>query len=296
MVTKMSGKKKMVYNCDICDYNTYDKKDFEKHKLTKKHILRINGDKMVKNGDKLSEKSEFFGCECGKEYKYKQGLSRHKKSCVYIIKENKEEIKDMVYKLIIENNDMKTVLLKENQELKREIEEKNKQITELIPKVGSNNNNRNKFNINIFLNEKCKDALSMDQFIDKIEVSIKDLITTRDKGQPEGISNIIIENMKKLSLYERPVHCTDKKRETLYIKTDEWEKDEDKELINDALKKIESKQLKNVKKWMEKHPNYMNNQKEQEEFLKLINETTKSDERNREKVIKNICNTTYLDK
>jgi hypothetical protein len=276
--------------CNCCDYKTIRKSQFDRHLLTLKHKNKENTTKIQHN---TTEKRS-YNCECGKKYLHRASLYNHKKKCNNGNEINKE-LKDskisseLILKLINENNEFKNTILKENQELRN-------QITELIPKVGSNNNNRNKFNINIFLNEKCKDALSMDQFIDKIEVSIKDLITTRDKGQPEGISNIIIENMKKLSLYERPVHCTDKKRETLYIKTDEWEKDHDKELINDALKKIESKQLKNVKKWMEKHPNYMNNQKEQEEFLKLINETSKSDERNREKVIKNICNTTYLDK
>ena len=152
------------------------------------------------------------------------------------------------------------------------------------------------FNINLFLNEKCKDALSMDEFIDKIEISMKNLLTTREKGQAEGISNIIVENMNKLSLYERPLHCTDKKRETLYIKNNEWEKDENREHINKALKKKEKKQLKNIKIWLDEHPNYMKNSYEQGEFARLLRECSNSIDDNREKIIKKICNEVYLDK
>ena len=174
----------------------------------------------------------------------------------------------------------------------------------MIPNMGNNNNNnnnntinnKNKFNINVFLNEKYKDALSMDEFIEKIEISMKNLLTTKEKGQINGISNIIIENMNKLSLYERPLHCTDKKRETLYVKNNEWEKDDNKEHINKALKKVESKQLKNLNVWLETHPNYMNNHIEQEEFAKLMSECGKSVEEGREKIIKNICDNVYIEK
>ena len=196
-----------------------------------------------------------------------------------------------------DNSEKMNFLMNENKELRNQLKEQNQQITELIPKVGNNNNNlKQNFNINLFLNEKCKDALSMDEFIDKIEISMKNLLTTREKGQAEGISNIIVENMNKLSLYERPLHCTDKKRETLYIKNNEWEKDENREHINKALKKIEKKQLKNIKIWLDEHPNYMKNSYEQGEFARLLRECSNSIDDNREKIIKKICNEVYLDK
>jgi len=189
-------------------------------------------------------------------------------------------------------------LMNENKELRNQLKEQNQQITELIPKVGNNNNNtlKQKFNINVFLNEKCKDALSMDEFIEKIEISMKDLLTTREKGQVQGISNIIIENINKLSLYERPLHCTDKKRETLYIKNQEWEKDDNREYIGKALKKVESKQIKNIKIWLDEHPDYMNIPNQQEEFAKLISECGKSVDEYGEKIVKNLCNNVYVDK
>ena len=160
----------------------------------------------------------------------------------------------------------------------------------MIPKIGNNNNTiKQKYNINVFLNEKCKDALTIDKFVEGIEISLKNLLTTKDKGQVHGITDIILENMNKLSLYKRPLHCTDEKREILYIKKDEWVKDSNKDYINKALKQLECKQIQNIKLWLDEHPNYMNNQNEQDEFIKLINETSKSVDIHKEKIIKNLC-------
>jgi hypothetical protein len=254
--------------------------------MTLKHKNRENSDQE----NNLSQ-SKLFICNCGKKYKYKQGLSLHKKKCegekkedTLLIPDNKDTMKDLVLKLINQNSELQ------------------KTIHDLIPKVGNNNNsnntinNKNKFNINVFLNEKCKDALSMDEFINKIEVSMKNLLTTKEKGQTQGITNIIMENMNKLSLYERPLHCTDKKRETLYVKNNEWEKDENKEYIYKALKSVESKQLKNLNLWLKEHPNYMNNPNEQEEFAKLMSECGKSVEDGKEKIIKKLCENVYIEK
>jgi hypothetical protein len=281
MVSKKSQKVLENFYCEKCDYTTVRRSDYNKHLQSKKHNDN--------NGNMNDNKKLSYNCDCGKKYNFISGLSRHKKVCngnkkdSIIISDNKDEMKDLVFKLI-----------KQNTELQQ-------QISELIPKVGNNHNtinshNKQKFNINVFLNEKCKDALSMDEFINKIEISMKNLLTTKEKGQTHGISNIIIENMNKLSLYERPMHCTDKKRETLYVKNNIWEKDENKEHINKALKSIESKQLKNLNVWLETHPNYMNIPSEQEEFAKLMSECGKSVEDGREKIIKKLCDNVYLEK
>ena len=236
---------------------------------------------------------------CDRLFKSRSGLWKHNKVC-NIVDEGIKDLKSVIIEVVKDNTKKINLLINENEELKNQIKEQNKQIREMIPKIGNNNNSNNnikqKFNINVFLNEKCKDAISINEFVEKIEISLKDLMLTREKGQSEGISNIIIENINKLSLYERPLHCTDKKREILYIKNKEWEKDENKQQINKAVKRIESKQLKNIQKWIEKHPNYLTKPEEQEEFLTLISETSKSDEKNREKIIKNVCNSIYLDK
>lgn len=146
------------------------------------------------------------------------------------------------------------------------------------------------------MNEKCKDALTIDEFVEKIEISMKNLLTTKDKGLGEGLSNIIIENMNKLSLYERPIHCTDKKRETIYIKNDEWEKDEGKEKVNNFLKKVEHKQVKNIDQWTDEHPNYMKSDKLQDEYINLVRGCTSSMDTCKDKVIRKVCDNVYLTK
>jgi hypothetical protein len=288
MVNILVQESSKKFCCKKCNYYTSRKSQYDRHLLTLKH-------EKITNDNNLEQKvpNEFI-CECGKKYNYLSGLSRHRKTCKgekkeTAIIENEENVdyKSMFFEIIKKNNEFQDLLMKQSQ-----------QISELIPKVGNtiNSNNKQKFNINVFLNEKCKDAISMDEFIDKIEVSMKNLLTTKEKGQVYGISNIIMENMNKLSLYERPLHCTDKKRETLYVKNNEWEKDDNKEHINKALKKVESKQLKNLNVWLETHPNYMNNPIEQEEFAKLMSECGKSIEDGREKIIKKLCDNVYIEK
>ena len=302
------------YFCEKCNYLTFKKNHFERHLLTSKHKKGQNGNENTdEKGKKYKKGHDDFSCKCGKQFKTNSGLWKHQKQCNYIKKENiveqnileenifqqnivenrenKDELKSLIIDIMTDSNQKMNILMKENQELR-------KQVTELIPRIGNNNNsnNKNNFNINVFLNEKCKDALSMDEFIDKIEISMKNLLTTKEKGNAHGISNIIMENMNKLSLYERPLHCTDKKKETLYIKNNEWEKDENKEYISKALKKLEKKQLKNIQKWIDNHPNYMNDDKEQEEFAEILRECGKSIDDNRNKIVKNLCNEVFVNK
>ncbi len=287
-----------IYICEKCNYKSCRKSQYNRHLQTDKHKKIINDNNLVQ------KVPNDFTCHCGKKYNYLSGLSRHRKTCkgekkenIIISKQdNKDEMRELVFKLINENQEMRNLVIKQQDQIK----EQSQQISEMIPKIGNNNttnsNNKQKFNINVFLNEKCKDALSMEEFINKIEISMKNLLTTKEKGQVHGISNIIIENMNKLSLYERPMHCTDKKRETLYVKNDTWEKDDNKQHINKALKDVERKQMQNINVWLEEHPNYMNNSKEQEEFANLISECGKSVDDGREKIIKNVCDNVYLDK
>ena len=203
-------------------------------------------------------------------------------------------------------------LFKENKKLQDVVVTQQNQITELIPKVGSlingNNNTintKNKLNINIFLNEQCKDALTMNEFIDKIKVTMDDLMITKNKGLTEGVSNIFIENMNKLSLHERPMHCTDVKRETVYIKCGDntendgvsnWEKDNKNIRLKDALKKVSHVQQKGLEKWIDEHPNWENNSDEQEEYMLLVKNCTDdlNENKREDKVIKKVCNQVYL--
>nr|UZT28789.1 MIGE-like protein [Nucleocytoviricota sp.]UZT29065.1 MIGE-like protein [Nucleocytoviricota sp.] len=289
-----------IFECKICDYKSNRKYDLKRHINSIKH----KKNSMINNDYQKSENVQKCVCECGKQYKYKQGLSKHKKTCNFkqddkeicqnnenLIVNNQSNLENLVVQLITENNEIKNTLLKENQELRQ-------QISELIPKVGNNNtinnNNNNHFNINLFLNEKCKDAISIQEFVKNIEVSLKNLLTTKNKGITFGINEIITENMNKLSLYERPIHCTDKKRETLYIKNDKWEKDIDKVATTSMLKGIQLQQIKNLCKFKEAHPNYEQDDELKHEYILLLNKCTKSLDEHEKKLFKSICDNTYI--
>ena len=232
-----------------------------------------------------------WSCICGKEYKYDSGYYRHKKTCTY--EENTQENKENA--IICQDSEepnykeMFLTMMKENNELR-------KQVTELIPKIGSNNNNINqKVSIQVFLNEKCKNAINMNDFIKSIEISLDQLDFTKKKGLSAGLSNAIMENMNKLSLYERPMHCTDIKRETLYIKDqDKWEKDISKEKIKNAIKKASNKNYNALQNWKKENPDFLENDLKQDFFTHVISAIGKPMEIVDEKIIKNLCKETYI--
>tara|TARA_Y100000389_G_C17439386_1_gene507626 strand:- start:438 stop:1397 length:960 start_codon:yes stop_codon:yes gene_type:complete len=304
------------YYCEKCDFKCIKKSNYEAHLLTRKHNYGNNDNKkMPKNA------AAIYICNlCNKEYKFASGLSRHKKKCFEnselcepIIKENiinnniinnnivNSLSKDMIVDLIKENSEIKELICKQSEK----IEEQNKQITQLLPKINNTTNINNhitnnanvkqKFNINIFLNEHCKDALNMNEFINQIEVSLDQLDITKSKGLAEGLSNVLIESISKLSLYERPLHCTDIKRETLYIKNNNsWEKDSNKTKIKKAIKDASNKQYKTLQQWTQENPDLDKNDKKQEYFAKTISAIGKDSNKIEDKVIKKICSNTYL--
>ena len=278
--------------CEKCNYNANRKSDLLKHYKSKKH-----------NDTKLDTNKVSYDCECGRKYKYHSGYYRHKKTCNFekenisseIIENEGIDYKDLIITLIKENNDIKEIMKKQQDQLMKQQD----QISELIPKIGNNNNNtinntNNKFNINVFLNEKCKDAMSMKQFMENLDITLKNLLTTKHKGIGDGINEIIVENISKLSIYERPIHCTDKKRETLYIKYDKWEKDIDKKETTKMLKGIQLQQIKNLNLWKEAHPNYINDEELKHEYMILVNKCTKSINNSEKKLFKNLCDSTYV--
>ena len=303
-----SQKKITKFYCEICDYSTSHKNDFNKHLLTIKHINAKWITKNPKNSQQDNDNknycnNEFFECTCGKKYKYKQGLYKHKKTCILLIDisnsnesnnasisndivENKSIISnDMIIKLINENNEIKNTLIQENKELRN-------QINTLIPKIGTNI--KQKFNINVFLNEKCKDALNMNEFVKSIQISLEQLDYTKNNGLESGISNVLIENINKLSIFERPLHCTDAKRETLYIKdNNSWEKDTSKDKIKTIIKNLSTENYKTLNNWIEKNPDYQEDADKQEYFVKTLSMLGKNNSTD-DKIIKNLCNEFYI--
>jgi hypothetical protein len=283
-----------LFFCDKCQYGCNAKSDYNKHLLTKKHNAQ-------KCSDNCSSKNTLFICDCKRSYKHIQSFNRHKKTCNFekenisceIIENEDVDYKDLVITLIKENNDIKEIMKKQQDQLMKQQD----QISELMPKIGNtinNNNTNNKFNINVFLNEHCKDAMSINDFVKSIQVSLKNLLTTKSKGLGNGINEIINENMNKLSLEKRPVHCTDKKRETLYVKHDKWEKDINKKETTKMLKGLQLQQIKNLDLWKEANPNYMEDEDLKHEYMILVNKCTKPLSESEKKLFKNLCDNTYI--
>jgi hypothetical protein len=291
------------FYCIVCDYNCIKKSNFDKHLITEKHKKRLLDDQIMTNDDQKVAKvaQHLFTCECGKKYKYKQGLSVHKKKCKFILDDHSDNSNnqltlsnDVVLKLLNDNQELKNIIVQQQNQLLKQQE----QFSELIPKVGNTNNtinNNQKFNINVFLNEQCKDAINLSDFIKSIHVTLEQLDFTKQNGLADGISKTIIDNMSKLSIYQRPMHCTDVKRETLYIKeNNEWSKDVAKEKVKSVIKKTSSKNYNALMDWKTLNPDFMKSEDKTDYFTKTISTIGKSTDSIDEKVIKKLCKETYV--
>mgnify|MGYP006079335085 FL=1 len=300
MDNKKIPKNPVIFCCEKCNYNTSSKKDFNKHLSTLKHKNRINDNKIIKNNNS-------FICEtCNKEYCYLSGLLRHKKKCNFISNKKNIEIEntfddnntlDSSNTKLELTNDLIMKILNDNQEMRNIIVKQQEQISELIPKVGNNNNNtqNNKFNIQVFLNEQCKDAINMSDFIKSLHITIDQLDFTKQNGLAQGLSKSIIDNMSKLSIYQRPMHCTDTKRETLYIKDDNnWSKDGAKDKLKNVINKASSKNYNALMDWKTLNPDYMNNEDKTDYFTKTISTIGKPTSSIDDKVIKLLCKEIYV--
>jgi hypothetical protein len=313
MTDKMGEKTPVIFICKKCDFITSNKKDYARHLLTRKHT---NTDKKLTFTDKQNPKKPLmpFACECGNIYKHRQSLFNHKKKC-----NNKPDDTEI---LEISSNEISTVdppntvileLLKQNQEFKELIIEQNKQIVELAGKVGNTinnttnnttNNNTNNFNMQFFLNEQCKDALNIMDFINQLQLKLTDLDMVGRLGYSEGISKIFIRGLKELDIFKRPVHCSDLKRETLYVKDkDAWEKDnEEKKKMKTAIKYIAAKNFKQINDWKEENPESedIDTKKHMEYHTIIINavggSTDEEDEKNYNKIIRNVAKEVVIDK
>tara|TARA_B110000444_G_scaffold115072_1_gene108431 strand:- start:564 stop:1526 length:963 start_codon:yes stop_codon:yes gene_type:complete len=299
------------YSCIICMLNTCNKKDYERHLSTVKHKKACK--EAVSDKIRTVEDIKFpkipdvkFSCGCGKSYKYKRGLWSHQKTCNYQYPECVEiqkspETPGEVVALLMEQN---KILIEQNKQQveqnKQQVEEHNKHtelltntIKDMIPKMGSNNttnNTNNQFNINMFLNEECKDAINMSDFIKSIQVSLDQLQYTTNNGLDKGITKVIMDNMNKLSKYERPLHCSDLKRETIYIKdNNKWEKDINKERLKRAINKTSNKNYTALTEWTKENPTFMKRDDQQNFYARSMSVVGKPIDGVENKIIKNIC-------
>ena len=253
------------YECKICDYYTSRRSQYDRHLSTTKHKKAKKSTFCQRKSTKINQKSSRHICECGKEYKERSGLWRHKKlTSLQLDRVNISE-KNLIMTLIKKNKELQDLLLEHSREHKDDI----KNIMIAMLKNGTNNttntcnnintncmNNNKTFNLQFFLNETCKDAMNINDFVDSIRVQLCDLERFGEIGYIENLSNIISTNLKALDVTERPVHCTDKKREIIYIKDqDKWEKDDDNSSkLRKIIKKIASKNYKLLSEYREKYP------------------------------------------
>ena len=322
MDTKSGKKIEPIFSCLTCDYHTSKKYNYEKHCLSAKHTMDT---KSSKSGDKCSVTSSDVKCSCGKTYKYQQGLYKHRKTCsMHINSEKNKNIESMdefkkkennaslIMDIIKENQEFKTLLIEQQNQVMELQKENNillnkmveiSQTTLITPSIINNNHNNttnNQFNLNIFLNETCKNAINFTDFIDNIHVTDDDLENNAKMGFVGGITKIIIDNLKQLELTNRPIHCTDIKRETIYVKDeDQWEKDASKEVLQKGIQEITRKNMCKLSEWRENNPEYNDMETELGEKSIVMQQTSMAGTKREEfypKIIKNIAKETNLEK
>ena len=291
-------KKTPKYFCKNCDFTSCNKKDYDRHILTLKHVKETKGLHLDYNFTPEHK----FKCGCGREYKHRQGLWKHSKNCDGK-KTPKKPIDDESTTDVQILTNLVLEVLKQNNDLTNKITDICKVNNMVYTNNVISNNNTNNFNLNVFLNEKCKDAMNINDFVDSIQLDLEDLESVGKLGYVEGISNIIVRNLKALDVTERPIHCADKKREVIYIKDDDkWEKeDDDKKKLKKVIKRIAYKNERLLPQYKKKYPDYNDSEsKRSDQFSKIIIEAMggagDDDEEKEQKILKNIAKEVVIDK
>ena len=317
---KKGKKGQLEFYCEKCDFICYKKYSWERHIDTYKHTQETNGSIL----EKQCGKKGHICCEnCNKEFKTRSGLWKHSKTCKFedkkdVATEEKEtittsneiyELKEIMKYLMKENSEMKNMMLEQQNIMMSQNTSTQNMMMDVI-KTGTHNNitntnSHNKtFNLNFFLNETCKNALNIDEFVSSIKVSLDDLENTGRQGYIEGISSIILNKLKNLNHYDRPIHCADQKREILYIKNDnQWVKEsEEKPLLTKAIKTIANENIKQIKTWRDKNPDCTaSDSKKNHLYLKIVSNSmsgTDKEECNKNinKIISNVSKEVIIDK
>jgi len=303
MSIKKSQENRKKLTCSICDYITCNKYDFEKHINTSKHKINVLSIESCDLSINLSQKSQDHICQnCNKKYKDSSGLWRHKQKCNFsnkaetiegegehtFINENEPTDKDLIMMLIKQNSELLEVI---------------KNGTHNTNNSYNNNSNNKSFNLNVFLNETCKDAMNIMDFVESIKLQLSDLESVGKLGFVEGISNIITTKLKAMDVTQRPVHCADNKREVLYVKDEnKWEKeDEQHNKIRKAIKRVATKNMCLLPKFKEAHPDCnRSSSRFSDQYNKIIIEACggsgNNDIEKEDKIIRNIAKLVTIDK
>jgi hypothetical protein len=292
------------FYCENCDYFTCNSKDYKRHLLTKKHQGNAWKQKIPKKPKKIS-----YFCECGVIFSSRSGLWKHHKTCEYILNKNEKIENDMMYEL---NKETLVEIIKQNNDFQKDMQ---KQMFDFIKENIScntsvntinniNNNCNNKtFNLQVFLNEKCKDAMNIMDFVESVKLQVADLENVGKVGYIEGISNIIIKNLQALDVDKRPVHCTDQKREVMYVKDENtWEReDENNKKLRKAIRMIAHKNICMLKEYRATYPDCEEyDSKKNDQYNKIVYESMggkgDNDYDKDTKIIKKIAKNVIIDK
>ena len=310
MIVEKSSKVVKKFYCEVCDYECCRKYDFDKHLSTRKHKMIVNDSKMI-----VEKSSTEYDCVCGKNYKHSSNYYRHKKNCTFI--EEKEEntiVQNTQNSGGVDNEIVMQLVKNQNDCIKNQNDFQNFVVKEIIPKIGNtntmtnchNNNttNNNKFNMNIYLNEKCKDAMTLTDFIDNLKITDADFATTRTEGIVSGLTDIFTNELRELDVRKLPIHCSDIRRETFYIKEDdEWVKDDcKKSILSRAIDKAKGKANKFLPVWIDDHPDcWKSDSPYHTEWMNVVtirfgDGDPKFNEKNTKKILKNIATEVLIDK
>ena len=292
------------FNCISCDFECSKRSDYDRHILTRKHI----------NANDANKKAEAICNKCSLVFKHASSLSRHRKTCneknkIIQQEQNISFVIDEIKDTDNVKNEMKTLtnlvleLVRNNSELQKQNQDFQMQMMDICKNSNTTNitNSHNKtFNLQVFLNEECKDAMNLSEFIESIHLKLPDLLNIGKLGYTEGISKIILKELNETAQNKRPVHCSDIKRETMYIKQEnKWEKEGPENLtIKNAIKNIEQKNIALLmNEWKAEHPNHMKSESsENDEYLRLVNQITNGNEDNLNKVVRRIANDVMINK
>ena len=284
------------FYCEKCDFGCSKPADWSRHESTRKHQIKVGN----------LQKTPLYDCACGKAYKHRQSLFTHKQKC------NGKQTDIFDDECAIEpkpqppsvTNEMIMSLIDQNKELQKQLVELSKQTTIINNNNTTNNTMNNQFNLNLFLKEECKDALNIADFIESLKITVQDLEQTGRLGYTQGITRIFVQALKQLDVTMRPLHCTDVKRETVYIKDqDNWEKENvEKTKLRNVLKKIARKNLRMLPVWQKENPEFQNlDTPENNEFIQISlsalgPETKEDQEKQEDKIIRNILKEVVLEK
>ena len=306
MLTIKEQKNTLEFKCDICDFKCCKKSNYEKHLLTRKHKNAYN---CLHNNEK--NKSKLYICiNCKKEYVFRQSLYNHKKKCIIKSEDENTIISDnnltQNSSEVIHLTNLVMKLMNSNEELQKQTLDMHKQMIDVCKTnnttINNSNSNNKTFNMQVFLNEKCKDAMNIMDFVNSMTLELSDLEDVGELGYVEGISKIMIRKLNEMDVYKRPIHCSDYKREVMYVRDDDiWEKENSTyDKLRKAIKHITKKNGDLMIPWRDQNPQCMNNRHRLNDvYLRIMNQSMggKGDFVDSEnKIIKKLSKAVYINK